>query len=603
MDILKYFVVIFPIGVTLLHTFRKINSIQNHLSQVNNMINVESLELESKSIDALPIINHFLDRFDLDRIIKNAMPHADPSNHIMPYTSIGMLLRNIIIGRLPIYGFKEWVTLFDPLLFDLKSEQVDFINDDRIGRALEKLFDTDRASLMTEIVLKAIREFDLKMDQFHNDSTSITFHGEYENANGNKKRGKVTLKITRGHNKDHRPDLKQLVFDLTVTSDGAVPIHYKAYDGNRTDDTTHIENWKALRELKGSSEFIYVADSKLCVSETMRYIGGEDGFFITVMPRTRNEDKWFREHIIDNKVPWDEVCRVQNPRKKEDPPEIWRMVESPILSKEGFRIAWVWSSKKTSHDQKSRENSINKAILGLKGLQKRLQSNRCRLKTKAAVSNEAEKIIKDAGAKRWINTNVVETIETNYKQEKRGRPGHNTRYVAIERILYLVNWEIDSTKVKDDACSDGMFPLITNCDDLSHKEILEKYKYQPKLEKRHEQFKTVYGIAPVLMKNITRIEALSFVFFIALLVQSIIEREIRLNMEKAGLEKIPIYPEMRQCASPTTDKVLNLFNNVQCQYLIDKGILIKTFNPKLNDVQALVLDLLNIPRRVYTKYS
>ena len=140
------------------------------------MINVESLELESKSIDALPIINHFLDRLDLDKIIKNAMPHADPSNHIMPHTSIGMLLRNIIIGRLPIYGFKEWVTLFDPLLFDLKSGQVDFINDDRIGRALEKLFDTDRASLMTEIVLKAVREFNLKMDQF-----TIRTNGHHSN--------------------------------------------------------------------------------------------------------------------------------------------------------------------------------------------------------------------------------------------------------------------------------------------------------------------------------------------------------------------------------------------------------------------------------------
>ncbi|MCD4808450.1 MAG: hypothetical protein K8R17_00965, partial [Methanosarcinales archaeon] len=68
---------------------------------------------------------------------------------------------------------------------------------------------------MTEIVLKAVREFGLKMDQLHNDSTSITFHGGYEDANGDKKRGKVTLIIARGHNKDHRPDLKQLVFDLT----------------------------------------------------------------------------------------------------------------------------------------------------------------------------------------------------------------------------------------------------------------------------------------------------------------------------------------------------------------------------------------------------
>jgi len=567
------------------------------------MNNAESLELESETIDALPIINHFIDRLGLDEIIECAMPHADPSNHIMPYTSIGMLLRNIIIGRLPVYGFKDWITLFDPRLFNLKPEQVDYINDDRIGRALEKLFDTDRASLMTEIVLKSIREFDLKMDQFHNDSTSITFQGRYEDANGDKKRGKVTLKVTRGHNKDHRPDLKQLVFDLTVTSDGAVPIHYKGYDGNRTDDTTHVETWDTLRKLKGSPDFIYVADSKLCVSETMRYIEGEDGFFITVMPRTRSEDKWFREHIIDNKVSCDEVCRVQDTRKKNDTPETWRMVESPIPSKEGFRIAWVWSSIKTRHDQKSRQNTINKAISGLKGLQKRLQSNRCRLKTKETVSSEAEKIVENVGANRWVDPDIVETIETTHKQEKRGRPGPNTKYMAVKRTHFQVNWEINNSNVKADACSDGMFPLITNCDDISLKEILEKYKYQPKLEKRHEQFKTVYGIAPVLLKNITRVEALLFVFFIALLVQSLIEREIRLNMKKAGLEGIPIYPEKRQCISPTTDKVLNLFNNMQRHHLTDNGVLVKSFNPKLNDVQALVLDLLKIPQSVYTEYS
>ena len=567
------------------------------------MNNVESLELKSKTIDALPIINHFIDRLGLDEIIKYAMPHADPSNHIMPYTSISILLRNIIIGRLPVYGFKEWVTLFDPRLFNLKHKQVDYINDDRIGRALEKLFDTDRASLMTEIVLKAVHEFNLKMDQFHNDSTSITFHGGYEDAIGDKMRGKETLKITRGHNKDHRPDLKQLVFDLTVTSDGAVPIHYKGYDGNRTDDTTHIETWDTLRELKGSSDFIYVADSKLCVSETMKHIDGEDGFFITLMPRTRSEDKWFRKHIINNKVTWDEICRIQDPRKKKDPPEIWRMVESPILSKEGFRIVWVWSSKKTMHDQKSRQNIINKAISGLKGLQKRLQSNRCRLKTKQAVFSEAEKIVREVGANHWVNLDVVETNEKIHKQEKRGRPGINTRYIAIERIRFQVNWEINNKTVKDDAYSDGMFPLITNCDDISLKEILEKYKYQPKLEKRHEQFKSVYGIAPVLLKNITRVEALLFVFFVALLVQSVIEREIRLNMKEAGLKNIPIYPEKRECVSPTTDKVLNLFSNLQCHYLTDNGVRVKTFNPKLNEVQAMVLDLLKISQSVYTEDS
>ncbi len=82
-----------------------------------------------------------------------------------------------------------------------------------------------------------------------------------------------------------------------------------------------------------------------------------------------------------------------------------------------------------------------------------------------------------------------------------------------------------------------------------------------------------------------------------------IEREIRLNMKNAGLKSIPIYPEKRQCASPTTDKVLNLFSNIQCHHITDNGVHVKTFNPKLNDVQALILDLLEIPQSVYTEYS
>ena len=94
-----------------------------------------------------------------------------------------------------------------------------------------------------------------------------------------------------------------------------------------------------------------------------------------------------------------------------------------------------------------------------------------------------------------------------------------------------------------------------------------------------------------------------FVVIIALLVQSVIEREIRLNMKKAGLKSIPIYPEKRECISPTTDKVLNLFNNIQRHSLTDNGVLVKTFNPKLNEVQTLVLDLLRIPLGVYNEDS
>ncbi len=33
---------------------------------------------------------------------------------------------------------------------------------------------------------------------------------------------------------------------MSISSDGAVPVHYKTYPGNRTDDSTHIETWNII---------------------------------------------------------------------------------------------------------------------------------------------------------------------------------------------------------------------------------------------------------------------------------------------------------------------------------------------------------------------
>jgi len=133
------------------------------------------------------------------------------------------------------------------------------------------LFDADRATLLTKVVMKVIDEFGIDLSQLHNDSTTLTVYGEYKQKRS-KRNGKTSLALLQGHNKDFRPDLKQLLFTLTVSRDGAVPIHYKSYDGNTTDDKTHIQTWESLRRIAGRSDFIYVADAKLCTREQMGYI-------------------------------------------------------------------------------------------------------------------------------------------------------------------------------------------------------------------------------------------------------------------------------------------------------------------------------------------
>ena len=85
----------------------------------------------------------------------------------------------------------------------------------------------------------------------HNDSTTVTFSGDYADAaQESRRRGQPRLAITWGHNKDHRPDLKQLLFILTVSKDG-VPVYFQAKSGNVADDTTHRDTWDLLCKLVG----------------------------------------------------------------------------------------------------------------------------------------------------------------------------------------------------------------------------------------------------------------------------------------------------------------------------------------------------------------
>ena len=224
----------------------------------------ERLRLRALRVGALPILNQFIARMGLADELTLALKNAGYAEALLA------LVKNILVDRNALYAVGEWVALYDAGLVAQAK-----IGDDKLGRALERLFATDRATLQTRIVLAVMKGFDLKMDQIHNDTTSVTVSGGYDGQNPK------AVQLKRGHNKDGRPDLKQLVYSVCVTADGAVPVHFKAYDGNRTDDGVHLETWNRLRTLLRHPRFIYVADCKLCTEKNLRTIDGEHGFFVS----------------------------------------------------------------------------------------------------------------------------------------------------------------------------------------------------------------------------------------------------------------------------------------------------------------------------------
>ncbi|MHB1493407.1 MAG: IS1634 family transposase [Thermoplasmataceae archaeon] len=544
-------------------------------------LNASDLDLRTGKITAIPIINHYLDRMGVEEMFSSRL---DGGGQITHSKCLTILLRNIILERKPVYGIGKWVSRFEPSLLGLSAEQLQHMNDDRIGRILDLLFDADRSSMLIEIAKRTVQRFGINMDEFHNDSTTITFSGDYSGADGSDKRGKASAAITLGHNKDYRPDLKQLLWTLTVSSDHSVPVHYMALDGNTPDSNTHIDTWNFLKEISGRTDFLYIADSKLCSRENMRYIDEYGGRFITILPSTRSEVSWFHEYIQEHDIEWTDAFA-----KKRSKGDIeFSVSESPLPSSEGFRIVWVWSSQKEELDSETRDRNIRRSVSELTDLESSLQRRRMK---KERIIKKAEKAVSDIP---YVRYEISEEKTETYRQSKRGRPSDETVYKKISESVYHISWSIGRELIEKDSRSDGIFPLITNCRDIDASEILARYKYQPMLEKRYEQLKTVYSVMPVLFKSITRIEGFLFLYFVAMLIQALIERDARIAMDQRSMKSIPIYSEERECFSPTSDRIMSEFHDIEVHRLVNHGNEVRSFYTEFSDLQKLIMSLLGV---------
>jgi transposase len=557
----------------------------------------DQVSLESLDVGAAPLVRRFLDRLHFETLLTRYLPQATRRPEDVPTAvTLGVLVTNLLLARQPLYALPQWVAQRVPEHLGLHPGQANFLGDDRFGRALDRLYHADRASLLTALVSHTVREFDIDLTQLHNDTTTVTFAGAYHNQEPAEHSDRPP-RITFGYNKDHRPDLKQLLFSITVSNDGAVPVHCKTYDGNVTDDHIHIETWSFLRDLIGHADFLYVADCKLCTRDNLSHIATRQGRFLTVLPRTRAETGWFRDYLHTHTPPWREVRREPNPRRQQGPDLVYDGVESPQRSAEGYRVLWYRSSQKRDEDCAQRQTCMERARARVEGFQ---APGRRPFRSYGKAQRAAVAAVEREGAQRWLRVRVEEDVEEVYRQVGRGRPGPDTEYRREEQRTYRAVVDEDGAAVAADALSDGLFPLVTNDEHLSLEEALAKYKYQPFVEKRHEQLKSVFGVAPVWLKSPRRVASLLWLYFVVELVQALVEREVRRQMRARGVRRLHLYPEGRGSAAPTAGLVIGSLEGHRRHRLLDgRGQELRTFHDALPEAAVEVLQLVGVDGVAY----
>jgi transposase len=529
---------------------------------------------------------------DFGRIVRACL--TTPRESILDHAeTLSLLVQNILLSPAPLYRIAEWAGPISPQALGISNAQKQALNDDRVARALDVLTSFRGRSLFFRLALHIIKRFELDTQRIHQDTTTVTFYGRYAGSFREPR-------ITHGHNKDHRPDLKQLVFGVNITADGAVPVSHQVHSGNRTDDTVHRGNLEELRQLLRRDDFVYVADSKLCTRKNLAQIAGYGGKFVTVAPRTRNEDKEFRRKLRNGiRVRWRQLLVQPSKRRKSDPPDVyWTTADAPTQTQEGYRLVWYRSSQKAESDAEARDNALQKTEAALVELNSRL--NRGKLRRRASINKQVKAILHSFDCQELLDVKLRSHVKVKTKYLRPGRPKKGDPVQEVRSYIYRLEVHRDQDALRSEARQDGVFPLVTNLQprQATKKDVLLIYKYQPYVEKRHALLKSELEVAPVYLKKPIRAVGLVHATFLAMTLDALIERTVRQNMHRQGIEALPILPEGRLSKTPTTARILEMFSGV-AWYEFERDAEVVAFPIRLTNLQKELLRLLEIDVSAY----
>lgn len=507
-----------------------------------------------KNIDHLGIVAGLIDEIGIVEII-NSKLGIDPREKM----SAGILVKAILINGLgfvsrPLYLFNQFFD--DKAIEILLGEDVkrDYINDDKIGRVMDKLYKYGLNNLFIEIGLLVIKKFKIDTKSSHLDATSFHLHGKYKSEENQEKESETTRErpiiITKGYSRDHRPDLKQCVLDLITSSDGDIPLLMRAGDGNEADKAVF---GKILAEFKKQIVFdsIMVCDSALYSQENLKLI--EHLKWISRVPMTIKKARELVQSVEIEEINPEEIKRrvalkLDGYKWKEE-----------IVNYGGIKQIWliVESQKRKESDFKKLDKKLKKEKEQVEKLLKSLK------KEDFETLEQARYKLKGINKKlQLLEIKEVKVLESKSKDNK-------TIY-KIEGVGHEKPEEIEIQRK-----SAGRFILATNLVDdnkLEPSEILTNYKNQQSCERGFRFLKDPLFFADsFFVENPERIETMLFLMSLCLLVYNLGQRELRNSLKrikigiKNQLGKLTISPTLRwvfQCFQGIHLLTLNGVNQI-----------------------------------------
>ena len=486
-------------------------------------------EIEVYPVQHLPIIKAYADQLGLVSLINHYVPTA---MEVDAGTVVLALVLDTLSGRSPLYRLEEFFSQQDTELLLGKAVPPQALNDDTVGRVLDRLYDFGTMRLFTACAVRAARRFGLECRYVHFDTTSRSVWGDYQFAEAQN----LPFRVTHGYSKDKRPDLKQFVLSLLCV-DRAVPIWGKPEDGNAADKALNTALLSEIAHLLAHygvqpGAYIYIADAALVTEDNLAVLG--DTLFITRLPATYNEC----ERVIGEAVAqaqWAEVGSVaQTKPTKHRPAASYRVSERTVtLYGTQYRAVVIHSSSQDQRRQQrfARELAASQATLAAAVGAATKQEYFCRADAEAAA--EQVRALQSSSYR-------VEVVIEERPTYGPGRPkAHEPRAVKAWRYGLQGTLHERSEVIAHKMQEAGCFVLLTNVPmqgEMAHsaEEVLRAYKEQHGVEQNFAFLKDPVIVNSLFLKKPERIEALGLILLLALLIWRLVERALRVHVETTG---------------------------------------------------------------------
>jgi transposase len=453
------------------------------------------------------------------------------------------------------------------------------VHDTRLGQILDALFAANLNRVFGPLALNALETYAITTPWLHQDTTTISLYGAYEAATA----GTEAPRPAYGHNKDGRPDLKQVLLSLGVSGDGGLPLRMGVCDGNTSDSLDvrqAIEESLALG-LEGVKGI--VADSKAYSQRTLGLCLEQQVGLVTLVPRTcaiRQEVEEWGQH--QRSLP----LLLEKPgRRRHETPRRWygrsvtRQVEVEYadgrVGRAPLRFVAVYSTQLAQQHEQASGKEQRQEVEACAQHIAQVEARRfaCAADAEAAIAEYAGRGMGKRGrhACPWRYHEVRYGVQAQWQRKKRTCRGRRPKGEPVEEEL-VYRLAVEAKAVTPPVATFGWLVLATTVSEQTcgDAEIVRAYREQTTtVEPGFRWIKNPAAISPVWLEKPQRIAALAMLTVVGLLVYGVIQRQVRQYLHQHQ-ESIP--GNKGETEIPTATVVLESFATVSLVHLELDGV-------------------------------